>query len=86
MAELGIVGAQAYEWNGMFVPSGVSPEIVAKLADALKVALDSKDVQDRISQVGGEIFKGDRAAADKFISTQIQVMGKVIKNGNIRPE
>lgn len=86
LAELGVKNAEAYEWNGMFVPSGVSPDIVAKLADALKVALEAPEVRERITSAGGMLFKGDRAAVSMFIQEQTVRMGKVIKDGNIRPE
>lgn len=86
LAELGIANTEAYEWNGMFVPSGVSPEIVAKLSDALKAALATPEVQAKIATVGGEIFNGDIKAVNAFIQKQTQLMGKVIKDGNIKPE
>jgi tripartite-type tricarboxylate transporter receptor subunit TctC len=86
LSELGITNAEAYEWNGMFVPSGVSPEIVAKLVDALKSALEAPEVKERIANAGGMLFNGDRAAVTTFIQEQTQRMGKVIKDGNIRPE
>ncbi len=86
LSELGVKNAEAYEWNGMFVPSGVPAEIVAKLTDALKSALEAPEVKERIASAGGELFKGDRSAVSTFIQQQTQRMGKVIKDGNIRPE
>ena len=61
LAEAGVANAEAYEWNGMFVPAGVPPAIVAGLTDALKKALDSPDVKEKIASVGGEPFPGRRA-------------------------
>jgi len=86
MAEAGIAQAEAYEWNGMFVPSGVSPAIADKLADALRQALEAHDVQQKIKSVGGEIYPGGRTEMADFIKQQTQRMGKVVRDGNIRPE
>lgn len=86
MAEAGIANADAYEWNGMFLPSGVQPAIAGKLTEALRQALDAPEVKQKIASVGGESFNGNRAEVAAFIQKQTQRMGKVVRDGNIRPE
>jgi tripartite-type tricarboxylate transporter receptor subunit TctC len=86
LAEAGVPNAEAYEWNGMFVPSGVTPAITNRLADALKQALDAPEVKAKIASVGGESFPGGRAEVAGFIRQQTERMGKVVRAGNIRPE
>jgi tripartite-type tricarboxylate transporter receptor subunit TctC len=86
LAEAGVANSETFEWNGMFVPTGVPPAITAKLSDALKKALDSPDFKDQIAKVGGELFVGGNAEAVNFIQLQFDRMGKVIREGNIRPE
>jgi len=86
LAELGIANAEVYEWNGMFVPAGTPAPIVAKLADALKKALESPEVKEKVASVGGELFAGGPAEAAKFIDEQRQRLGKVVRDGNIRPD
>jgi len=86
LAEAGVPNAEAYEWNGMFLPAGVPPAIAAKLGDALRAALAAPDVRERIASVGGEAFLGGPAEMAKFIEQQTARMGKVVRDGNIRPE
>jgi tripartite-type tricarboxylate transporter receptor subunit TctC len=86
LSEAGVSNAEAYEWNGMFLPAGVPPAIAAKLTAALRNALDAPDVKERIASVGGEPFAGGEADVATFIQQQGQRMGKVIREGNIRPE
>ncbi len=86
LAEAGVPNAEAYEWNGMFLPAGVPPAIAAKLGDALRAALAAPDVRERIASVGGEAFPGGPAEMAKFIEQQTARMGKVVRDGNIRPE
>ena len=86
LAEAGVTNAEAYEWNGMFLPAGVPPAIVAKLTEALKGALDAPEVKEKIASVGGEPFAGGPREAVAFIQQQEQRMGKVIREGNIRAE
>ena len=86
LAEAGVANSETFEWNGMFVPTGVPPAITAKLSDALKKALDAPDFKDQIAKVGGELFLGGNAEAVSFIQLQFDRMGKIIREGNIRPE
>lgn len=86
LAEAGVANAEAYEWNGMFVPAGVPPAITAKLTEALRSALEAPEVKDKIASVGGESFSGGSAEVASFIQQQVQRMGKVVREGNIRPE
>jgi tripartite-type tricarboxylate transporter receptor subunit TctC len=86
LAEAGVANAEAYEWNGMFLPAGVPPAIVSKLTEALNSAISSPDVKEKITSVGGESFTGGSSEVNAFIQQQSQRMGKVIRDGNIRPE
>ena len=61
-------------WSGLFAPKGVSPEVVAKLADALDHALDEPVVRETIAKLGGSIpAKAERtpAAFDRFVRSEI---------------
>jgi tripartite-type tricarboxylate transporter receptor subunit TctC len=86
MDEQGIKGTEMYEWNGVFVPSGTPLPIVEKLADAMKKALESPDVKERVSSLGGEIFAGDRQQAITWIADQTKRMTEVVKRNNIHPQ
>lgn len=86
LAEAGVANAEAYEWNGMFVPAGVPPAITTRLTEALKSALEAPEVKEKIASVGGESFSGGSAEVASFIQQQVQRMGKVVREGNIRPE
>jgi len=53
--EAGLPEYQVSAWNAIFAPKGTSPEIVAKLSDALDKALDDENVKKRLSELGGTI-------------------------------
>lgn len=86
LGELGISGVSVYEWNGMFVPAGTPDDVVAKLSNALDAALQSPDVKERIGKLGGELVGGGPGGAAKFIADQRQVVGTLIRDGNIKLE
>jgi tripartite-type tricarboxylate transporter receptor subunit TctC len=68
------VNYQMSVWSGLFAPKGVSPEVIAKLADALDKALDEPNVQERLTQLGGTVpAKAERnpAAFDRFVRAEI---------------
>jgi tripartite-type tricarboxylate transporter receptor subunit TctC len=61
-------------WAGLFAPKGTSPEVIARLADALDKALDESAVRERLAQLGGAIpAKAERnpAAFDRFVRSEI---------------
>jgi tripartite-type tricarboxylate transporter receptor subunit TctC len=61
-------------WAGLFAPKGVSPEVIARLADALDKALDEPAVRERLAQLGGAIpAKAERnpAAFDRFVRSEM---------------
>jgi tripartite-type tricarboxylate transporter receptor subunit TctC len=61
-------------WAGLFAPKGVSPEVIARLADALDKALDEAVVRETLARLGGSIpAKAERnpAAFDRFVRSEI---------------
>ena len=58
----------------LFAPKGVSPDIIARLSDALDRALDEDMVRERIAQLGGAIPPKDErtpATFDRFVRSEI---------------
>ncbi|MDX2205016.1 MAG: tripartite tricarboxylate transporter substrate binding protein [Hyphomicrobiaceae bacterium] len=86
LAELGITGAELYEWNGFFVPGGTPDDVVNRLADALQRAKQTPAIRDRIASLGGEMFAGGPTEAARFIVTETERMVTVVKAANIGPE
>jgi tripartite-type tricarboxylate transporter receptor subunit TctC len=55
MQEAGVPGYEVYEWNAIFAPAATPAPVVAKIADSIARALQSGDVRERVSALGGEI-------------------------------
>jgi tripartite-type tricarboxylate transporter receptor subunit TctC len=77
--EAGVKGAEVYEWNAIFAPTGTPEAIVLKLSDALQKVLDNAEVKQRIASLGGDIKKGSPDSAKVFLEQQMSTWGKVIK-------
>lgn len=86
LGEVGVKGAEIYEWNAVFVPSGTPDAVVAKIASAFQHALDATEVKQRIAQLGGEIQRSTPEQAQSFIEQQIALWGRVIKERKIAVE
>ena len=71
LAEAGATGAEIYEWNALFAPSGTPDSTIAKLSEAMQKALDAPEVKARIAQLGGEVQKGGPVAANDFVQGQM---------------
>jgi putative tricarboxylic transport membrane protein len=54
MKEGGLAFVDISAWSGFFAPKGTPPEIVAKLADAVKQALSEPEVRERLAGIGFE--------------------------------
>ena len=52
IAEAGVPGYESYTWFGLFGPKGLDAQIVNKVNNAVKVALETPAVRERLVQMG----------------------------------
>lgn len=83
MAET-LPGFEAYEWQGLFAPSGVAPEIVAKLNAGLNTVLLKPDVAARLQQLNVESRANTPQEFRAFVASEIDKWGKVVREANIK--
>ena len=86
LSEVGVKGAEIYEWNAVFVPAGTPQAVVSKIASAFQHALDAPEVKQRIDQLGGEIQRSSPEQSQAFIEQQVTLWGRVIKERKITTE
>ncbi len=86
LAESGVSGAEIYEWNVVFAPSGTPDAVVARLATAFQQAMDAPEVKARIVQLGGVQQHGSTEQAREFVQQQIGLWGRVIRERGITME
>jgi tripartite-type tricarboxylate transporter receptor subunit TctC len=86
MAEAGVPGYEVYEWNAIFAPAGTPPAAVAKLAEAIAKATQSPEFRERVAALGGELTGYGPAEADRFVRQQMELWGKVVREGHIQVE
>jgi tripartite-type tricarboxylate transporter receptor subunit TctC len=58
--EVGAAGVHVATWTGLWVPTGTSPEVIAKLSAAVRDALADPAVRSRLADLGQEIFPSEQ--------------------------
>lgn len=87
--EAGLPAYQASGWNAMFAPKGTPSSIVEKLSEALRAALESPNVRDRLDKIGALPPAMENRTPDglrKFVAREIEKWTPILKAANIVAE
>jgi tripartite-type tricarboxylate transporter receptor subunit TctC len=77
-------GFEAYEWNGVFVPTGTAPEIVRKLNAGLNATLRQREVIDRLKALNVDFRENTPDEFRAFVAAETEKWGKVVREGGIK--
>ncbi|MEO7888294.1 MAG: tripartite tricarboxylate transporter substrate-binding protein, partial [Polaromonas sp.] len=84
LAEQGLTGFEAYAWQGVSVPAGTPPEIVARLNKALVDTLNSTTVKARFQALGVEGLPGTPAQMASYVKGERERWGRLIRDNGIK--
>jgi tripartite-type tricarboxylate transporter receptor subunit TctC len=79
-----VPGFEAFEWNGVFVPTGTPPAIVQKLNAGLNAMLKAPAVVDRLNKLNVEYRPGTPEDFRAFVAAELEKWGRVVKDANIK--
>ena len=79
-------GFESDNWFGLFVPTGTSKEIVAKLHSLAREALKAPEMRDIIAKDGGDVVGSTPEELGSHLRSEVTRYAKVIKAGNITAE
>jgi tripartite-type tricarboxylate transporter receptor subunit TctC len=77
-------GFEAYEWHGVFAPSGTAPDIVAKLNSGLNAVLRQPETIARLAQLNVETRENSPDEFRAFVGSEIDKWGRVVREANIK--
>lgn len=86
IAEAAVKGYEVYEWNGMFVPSGTPPEIVAQLNAAIRDVLATPEVKAKFDRLGSRIVASTPEEFVKFLASERSRWAATVKAAGIKKE
>ena len=79
-------GFESDNWFGLFVPTGTSKEIVAKLHSLALEALKAPEMRDIIAKDGGDVVGSTPEELGSHLRSEVTRYAKVIKAGNTTAE
>ena len=79
-------GYEAVAWIGVGAPAGTPSAIIETLSKQINAALADDKIKARIAQLGGVVKTGSSADFAKFIASETDKWGKVIRDAGIKPD
>jgi tripartite-type tricarboxylate transporter receptor subunit TctC len=84
--EAGLKGYEVLEWNPVLAPAAVPAATRAKMAAALRKAMQDPEVLGRVRALGGEVVGGSEADAAAFVKGQQALWAGVVRDRRITRE
>jgi len=86
IAESGFPGFEASVWYGLVAPVATPKPIVARLHAEVQKALQTKEVRERMTGVGGEVVPGSAEMFANLIHSERVRYEKLVREANIKPD
>jgi tripartite-type tricarboxylate transporter receptor subunit TctC len=86
IAEAGVPGYVAADWWGILAPAGTPQPIVEKLHGAIEEVLNSDDTKKYLDQQGATPVHMSSAEFGKYIESEIEKWGPVVKKAGMKAE
>jgi tripartite-type tricarboxylate transporter receptor subunit TctC len=83
MAEF-LPGYEASGWYGVSAPKGTPPEIVARLNKDINASMTDPKTKARLAELGCLVSPGTPADYAKFVASDTEKWGKVVRTAGIR--
>ena len=84
VAEQGVPGYAALAWWGVIAPKGTSPQIAARMHEALAGALKDPAVAEKLTAQGMDIIGGGPQELDRFLRGEISRWAKVVTENKVK--
>lgn len=84
VAETVVPGYEAFEWNGMFLPSKTPKDVADKLQKAVVDVLKEDEVQQRLKDLGAQPVGSTPTEFAAFLKKEDAKWGEVVKKGDIK--
>ncbi len=79
-----IPGFEAYEWNGVFVPTGTPAEIIQKLNTGMNALMKDPVVTDRLDKLNISYRQNTPDEFRAFVAAEMERWGRIVKEANIK--
>lgn len=84
VAEAGVPGYEAIEWQGLMVPTGTPREIIMRLNQAFAKVAAMPEIRDKVAALGSDLAPSSPEEFDAFVKRELSVWSKVVKDVGIK--
>ena len=86
LAEAGVPGMEVLSsWTGMFAPARTPPDVLARLHEEVKKAVDSPFGRERLTGLGVLPIANPPAEFKPYIAAQVSQIAEIVKTAGIEP-
>jgi tripartite-type tricarboxylate transporter receptor subunit TctC len=85
-AEAGLPGYEVSTWYALFAPKGTPDEVIGRMTAELKKALGAQAIKDAWAKNGSPIPNVYGADFAKFVGSEVERWGKVVKEAGVKAE
>ena len=86
IAEQGVTGFESGTWQGVLVPTGTPPAIIARLSAELTKIIRSPEVRSRLTVQGAEVYTMSPTEFAPFFETERKRWAEVVAKGGLKLE
>jgi tripartite-type tricarboxylate transporter receptor subunit TctC len=86
VSESGLPGYEAANWIGIVAPAGTPPAIIEKLQKEIALMQDTPEAQKQFANEGAEALRMSSANFGKFIASETDKWGRVVKEAGIKAQ
>jgi tripartite-type tricarboxylate transporter receptor subunit TctC len=86
IAESGVPGFDFALWFGVWGPAGMPPKLIDRLSKDIGRALAAADLREQFAKLGSDAMNMAPAEFDKFVRSEIDDYGRIIKAAGIKPQ
>ena len=86
IAESGFPGFEASVWYGLVAPAATPKAVVTRLHAEVQKALQTRDVRERMTAVGGEVVPGSADQFGALIRSERLRYEKLVREAQIKPD
>jgi tripartite-type tricarboxylate transporter receptor subunit TctC len=86
ITESGLPGYEAYTWTALVAPAGTPKDVIEKLNKEAGKIIASPEYKELLNSQGALPGGGSATDLQNFTKAEIQKWGKIIRDGNIKPD
>ena len=86
IAEAGVAGFEDTIWYGVWAPAAIPGDVVDKVSKDVARALATPEVRDRLTKLGAEPMSMTPAEFGRFVRSEVESAGRVLKAAGIKPQ